>query len=53
MSSIQLPPTSASISHALIALAAMYGALVLTILMNSREIEVAFGRLKLVFRLRP
>lgn len=47
-----LPATWASSSHALVALAAGYGALVLTILLNSSEIEVTFGRLRLVFRLR-
>jgi hypothetical protein len=46
------PLTSASISPVLVALAAVYGALVFVVLMNSSEIEVTLGRLKLVFRLR-
>jgi hypothetical protein len=48
----QIPPLSTSISPALIVLAAVCGALVFTILVNSSEIEVTFGRLRLVFRLR-
>jgi hypothetical protein len=48
----QFPLPSGDISHAFTALIAMYGALVFIILMNSSEIELTFGRLRLVFRLR-